>query len=262
MGTIYDVYLMGGAFLVFVGICVGLYFLLRNQPRKIKLIPFAIVAVILLTLELIKQFRGLVVDYEVSWIPVFICSIFSYLFPIVVIAEILFEFFGIGKGAKATRFREIMWGVTLSITTVVSVGILLLPAIITGSVTERMLLGTATYLNYHSYFYHILVVLFAMLAFPLKMYEAKWKDLKWGFIVFVPYLILATIITFVADHDYIRIIDFPFGNFTESNFLKVAILVPLYQLIVLCGFLGIHYIPKGVEKLKEKLTKKHLPKES
>ena len=54
---------------------------LKDKDEKIKRIPLQVVTIILLLLELWKQIRGIIVGYDLYWIPLHFCSLFIFTLP-------------------------------------------------------------------------------------------------------------------------------------------------------------------------------------
>lgn len=151
--------------------------LLKNKSEKVKNIPFIVISIIILVLEVIKQCKNLP-NYNYWSLPLHFCSTFLVWFPLA----------SFGKG----KVKQI--GFTLSVT----FGWLFIiffcfnPVAIIGKASSNIF-GSFKY--FHTYTYHSLAIVFTFLAMMLKMYKPNKK----GYLtILVFYTIYSAIAVFFA----------------------------------------------------------------
>ena len=70
------------AVIIMILITIVLSKVLGNKPHHIRMIPFQILAVILLLSEIIKQVLSIINGYDLYHIPLHVCSLFIFLIPL------------------------------------------------------------------------------------------------------------------------------------------------------------------------------------
>ena len=70
------------AFMVFLGCAVVLARIFRNETETMKLLPIRIIAVVLVFIEIIKQWQSVKDGYSLYHLPFHFCSMFVFLFPV------------------------------------------------------------------------------------------------------------------------------------------------------------------------------------
>ncbi len=126
---------------------------LIGKPYEVRMIPVKIIAVIVLLIEVRKQWYSLSVGYDLYHIPLHFCSIFLYLLPLLAFYR--------GKGAGGVR------STACAAMTVLFLGMLTMPAVIYSETRiDAFFIG---YLDFHTVFFHNVVIfaLFLMLALDL-----------------------------------------------------------------------------------------------
>ncbi|MBO7292391.1 MAG: hypothetical protein J6V07_00475 [Clostridia bacterium] len=152
------------ALAVMLVIALSLALLLRRREGWVRAIPTAIVALLVVLLEVEKQRQNLLGQfYEGGYsrygMPLHYCSLFSLFFPL---AEL---------GGR--RLRRVFQPVAVATSLTVSVAILVAPQGILGGTT-------ATYLDdfhsFHGVTYHMLVILYLLLTVALGRYRPSRGD--------------------------------------------------------------------------------------
>ena len=134
------------AFLSMLGIALFLRRLLLNKPEKIQKIPFIIIAILMLVGEFAKQIRGIIVGYNLWWLPLHFCSAFFLWFS-------LAEF---TKGEFARRMRSVAFLATLCL----FVAMYFNPRSIIGNACENIF---SSFLSAHTFFFHHLAIFYFLL---------------------------------------------------------------------------------------------------
>jgi hypothetical protein len=70
------------AIIIMILITIVLSKVLGNKPHHIRMIPFQILAVILLLSEIIKQVLSIINGYDLYHIPLHVCSLFIFFIPL------------------------------------------------------------------------------------------------------------------------------------------------------------------------------------
>lgn len=68
--------------LVMAGLAVALHFLLRRKSDQVRMIPFHVISVVLLLLEVMKQAVSLHRGYDLYHLPFHFCSLFIFVMPL------------------------------------------------------------------------------------------------------------------------------------------------------------------------------------
>ena len=97
-----------------------------------------------------------------------------------------------------------------------------------GSATQNIFTQNAVFRHYHSFFFHMLVLFFITLCVVFKPYRPKKSDIIVTIGVFLPFVLVSTVVSKIVDIDYILIWSV-FPN------LPVPLLVIVYQMIPVVG---------------------------
>jgi uncharacterized membrane protein YwaF len=225
------------AIAIIIAISTILSILLNKKSEKIKIIPFMVISLILITLEVVKQIKA-IGSYSSWTIPLHFCSTFLVWYAIA----------AFGKG----RVREIGYSLSYVSTILFLIGYLTNPGTIIGNSNEHILLD---FDSFHTFIYHNLLILFLALSIGLKMYKPSLKDVKWIVISFAIYFATATIIANMLDTNYANLL---FNNFPPMESLRLKVTYPIYLLAMYTVFIGgaaflqtvTHYLVKLFKKTK------------
>ena len=177
------------AFLVLFIFSLLLTLFIRRKPIKLRSIPTATIAVLLLFIEAVKQIRNFCGEFDSFYLPFHYCSLFV---PIFILAELC--------GAHLSRiFRPI----AVSMSFVVSAGLYIYPSGIMGNACETFgELFTST----HSFIFHHLIVLYLILTVLLGLARLKYKDaLKIGILGAV-YMAIAIPLSYAINTNFNNIL--------------------------------------------------------
>lgn len=175
------------AFAVFWIVAILMRKWLINKSEKIRMIPIQVIAVLLVVLEIIKQINAIVVGYNLKVFPLYYCSLFVFLYPVMAFYN--------GKYKNKIRSLTLCSGFALFTL------MLLIPAIIYGSSCIENFFKN--YNDFHTVFFHNLVILGTFLIVSLKLFEVD------------------------PQHDYLLVCMFylsfcvivaPIANLTKTNF--------------------------------------------
>ena len=149
---------------VLIAVTVALYFLLRNRPLEVRMIPLQMIGVVIVVLEILKQInaaRG--GEYDLYAIPLHFCSLFILTTPAMAFYR--------GKYENAVR----------NVGTVVAGAITLLFLIYPDLIYPAS--AATGYFDsfgaFHTVTFHCLVVLACFLIFALRLYGNSEKR-EWG----------------------------------------------------------------------------------
>jgi hypothetical protein len=198
---------------VFLGMlifCLGVRRLLLHKSEKIRNIPFMLIALTIVFLELWKQsiFQGASINFYA--IPLWYSSIFLYIYPV--------ANFTWGK------FGRMMKGIAGTTSIIAGSFLLFNPQDVIG---DHILGFFDSFGDFHNVFYHFALLLYAMLFILLEMHvpEPK-KDLKRLYITLGIYTIIAGIAANVLQTNY--------NSFYTSGFPPIEAL--RQQCVALWGF--------------------------
>ena len=140
---------------VFVAI---LAILLRKKSERIRAIPCAIVALLLLFIEVVKQRWNLLGEFDYFYLPFHYCSLFFLVIP-------LAEFFG-------TSLSRIFRPIAVCMSFMVSVAMYVYPCGIMG---DLELLGKE-FKQTHGFLFHHLILLYFLLAVAMRLCRPRPRD--------------------------------------------------------------------------------------
>lgn len=237
--------------IVMILITFVLNFFVGKKDLKIRMIPFQILAVILFISEIIKQVLSIIKGYNLYYLPLHVCSLFIFLIP-------MFGFYK-GKGEEAIKTLCCTVCVALSLFMIVS------PTLIYTADNIKGFFNS--YDNFHSVFFHNVVLFEFILIIGLNLYSIKEKK------HLLPVMFLALGYSIVAS-SMAQILKTNFSNFyfcnigPVNNFVNIAketvgyaIGQALYVSILFVlhiAFLVFSYkVFKFIEKIKNKVIKKY-----
>jgi len=223
---------------IVIGLIIGLYFLLRKRSLKMQLIPFMVIAGLLIVMEIAKQIISIVNGYNFFHIPLHICSVFLFSFALAVFLK---------QGSRASKM---FWALSLIVGSLVVALMLIGPNIIlSGSINTSS--ATSLFMSIHTIVYHYILIVFVVLAFMFGFHKKlSFLDLMLGIAAFAVFLIIAIIMSNVLDTNYSAFLrDFVFISMFDLPLW-------LYQmfgfLIYTAGAFIIAAIIFGVNRIKRK----------
>ena len=184
-------------------VTVGLFFLLRKKSKRVQLIPFIVITVIIIIGEIVKQAGSIANDYNLWHIPLHVCSIFLFTFPLAVFLK------------QGSRASNVFWAASLITGTLVSITLLFAPGVVIGGANHNHVYGEFEssfhhFIDLHTVVFHYLLLIFIVLAYLLRMYKPKLLEIIWSLVVFGVFLLLAAILANVLDVNYSSFLDVPF----------------------------------------------------
>ena len=244
MYTQYDLIIAGVAMPFVILFTIGLWFLLRKKGKQEQLIPFIIIAVLFVALEIMKQVSGLTREsgYNQFFIPLHICSVFLYSLPFAVFFK------------QGGRVSNTAWTITLFVGLMVTLTMLIAPSQVIGQQSQSIITGMrqdTLLIDLHSVIYHYLVILMFALMVIFRPYRPVLKDYFMGTIIFALFLgfslMMATILGVnFADFrqtDLVGLIDF------GTNAIWVQLLRIIGYIAVSWIAIAILYFPQGINYL-------------
>jgi hypothetical protein len=232
------------AVIIMILITIVLSKVLGNKPHHIRMIPFQILAVILLLSEIIKQVLSIINGYDLYHIPLHVCSLFIFFIP-------LTAFYN-KKGSEVINLF------TCTICVSIALFMLIYPNIIYSK--ENIANFFNNYFDFHTVFFHNLILFEFILIIGLNLYSTKGKK-------YLKHVVIASIIYSSIAALMAQILKTNFSNFYSCNIEVVNNLVlsvkesignilgqALYVLILLILHVGFfitsYYVYTKVEKLQ------------
>ena len=139
-------------------ISIILYFVLRNKSDKQKNMPLAIISVLILILEVIKQYKGITTGYSNWMLPFHFCSLFLLYLPLSTLT----------KNETIKTFASTMSFVCCTLLVIL---LYLSPGVIIPESTKNLFFHTNDFFDFHTFVYHHLVVLYYFIALFLKQFK-------------------------------------------------------------------------------------------
>lgn len=191
--------------------CIGIRRLLLNKSRLVQNIPFVLITITIVTLEIVKQAREFQGGYPgLRAIPLWYSSIFLYIYPV--------ANFTWGK------FGRMMKGIAGTTSIIAGSFLLFNPQDIIG---DHITAFFVSFPEFHNVFYHFALLLYAMLFILLEMHVPEPKiDLKHLYITLAVYTVIAGIAANVLQTNY--------NSFYTSGFPPIEALRQHY--VALWGF--------------------------
>ena len=235
---------------VMILITFVLNYYIGEKPLKVRLVPFQVLAVILVISEIIKQTLSIIEGYNLYYLPLHVCSLFIFLIP-------MFGFYK-GKGEDIIKTLCCTVCVALFLFMIVS------PSIIYSA--DNIKGFFKSYDNFHTVFFHNVVLFEFILIIGLNLYSAKEKK------HLLPVLFLALGYSLVASI-MAQILKTNFSNFYTCNIGPVNDFVNMVkekwgytvgQTIYVCVLFVLHIaflifsyqVFKFIETIKSKVTKR------
>lgn len=223
-----------------------------KKPLKTRMIPFQILAVLLLLSEIGKQVISLCQGYNLYHIPLHVCSLFIFLIPAMAFYN--------GKHADTVRTVACSICVSLMLFMTIYPNLIYAPENITNFF--------GSYFDFHTVFFHNVVIFEFILIIVLRLHtiENQKSYFKPMLIFSVGYsLVAATMAQLLKTnfsnfyscniqifHDLILSIKASIGD-VIGQLLYVFILFVLHVLF----FMGSHYLYRAIDKASSRLRKKN-----
>lgn len=180
------------AFLIMLLISLLLRLLLLDKSDKIKRIPFLVVTSVMVVGELVKQIRGMIIGYDLWWIPLHFCSTFFVWFS-------LAEF---TSGEFARRMKSVAFLTTLCL----FVAMYISPRAILGSACENIF---SSFSSAHSFFFHQLAIFYLLLSLALNRVNIRRIDAYYWITCMSVYFTVAVIFAYALNTNYFSLLYFP-----------------------------------------------------
>ncbi len=187
-------------FAIMIVIALLMRRLLIEKRYEIRMIPIKSIAVLLILMEIGKQWCSIVRGYDLYHIPLHFCSIFLYILP-------LFAFYR-GKWQKSVS------SIACATMMALFIGMLVLPNTIYTS--ARLATFFTDYFSFHTVVFHNLVIfaLFLTLALDLHTPSGERKELIFLTVFGMAFVVLSASASHLLDTNY--------SNFLESSIGFVA----------------------------------------
>lgn len=223
------------AIVLIIGLLVG--FLLRKQSSKVKNIPLIVIAVTMLIMEVVKQYRSFESGSYSLWsIPLHFCSLFMLWFSIAAFS----------KG----RVKEVGMSIAFASACLFFVVFYYDPRTIIGGASGDFF---GSFSSFHTFFYHHFIILFAVLQLTLKLHKPKWADIKWIILAYTIFIAVAVPIANILDTNYASLL---YNNLTFMENLKVNYGYWVYVLAMyLTGVVGTTLFHSIITSVHNKITK-------
>ncbi|HKM02836.1 MAG TPA: hypothetical protein VJZ31_02800 [Bacilli bacterium] len=132
---------------------------LIDKDYKTRYAPLLVVGFLIIVLDTSKQLRGIMVGYDKTIIPLYFCSFFNLLYPLAAFS----------KG----RLKQVSQVMASVYSFMVAMGLYLFPTMMIGDSAYTLFNG---FLKFHTFFYHHLVILYAMFSISLQLVDLDTKD--------------------------------------------------------------------------------------
>jgi hypothetical protein len=218
MYTKYDAMVMLPIFAGLILITLLTWWLLRKKTGWVRQIPFIVIVVIILALEIAKQSFALAQisehGFNYWYLPVHISSAPLYFAPFAAFSK------------PNSNFGRVAFMLAIAFALFISFGTVLFPEMVFGNIIGRLInnsAGLETFAFCHSIIYHSLVLLFVMLAIALRPCKPKWRDIGYITLAFALFLIVTATMANVMHHvvgvgirrsDYGNFLTLPIGEFS------------------------------------------------
>lgn len=143
-------------------VAVALRILLINKPLKIRLIPFQVLACIIVALEIGKQGLSLAQGYDLYYLPFHFCSLFIFVLPAM-------SFY---KG----KHTQTVYAITAGVSAAMFLLMLIYPNLIYGA--NNILAYTDEYISFHTVTFHNIVMMEFLLILLLELHTPANCELR------------------------------------------------------------------------------------
>ena len=240
------------AVIVMVMITYFLSKLLKNKSYEVRMIPFKFLAVVLFISEVIKQILSFLQGYDLYHIPLHVCSLFIFLIPLMAFYR--------GKGSDVIRTFA------CTVCMALSLFITLYPNLIysSGNITNFF----RNYFDFHTVFFHNLVIFEFILIIGLNLHSAKGKKYDLNVLIgAITYSAVAAIMSQILKTNFSNFYRCNIGPLNDLiNTVKSSIgyafgqtiYVVILFILHIAFFYGAYKLYTQVEKLAKNVCDKNL----
>ncbi|MCL2176387.1 MAG: hypothetical protein FWB72_00300 [Firmicutes bacterium] len=234
----YDVLWLFTFTIVFLVITLACYKGFSNKKGRMRNLPFLIITIFMIIFEIIKISRLLIIygsDFNLRHLPFHISSYAMLTFALATFAK------------PDSRVSQIGFASSLSIQFVAGLALYVAPVAIVADSFTYIFTAQGSFYNHHTTIYHLIKVLFFMLAIALKPYAPNNRDIKWVFIIYASLLLISAVMAHLLNADFARFLDFPLNlPFIHDvhPFAKTAILYFVFMLVPVLGVLVMIVLPQ------------------
>ena len=239
--------------IAFILITILLNKLIGKKDLKIRMIPFQIISVIFLILEVIKQVSSIIKGYDLYYIPLHFCSLFLFVLPAM-------SFY---KG----KHKDMVDSIACTCMMCLMLFMTIYPNLIYGPWNiENYFNIKNNFFDFHTVTFHNLVMFAFILTIGLRLHTPTKKR------HIVPHIVFVSIFAALAA-TFSQILKTNYANFYHCNIpplenLRLSVINAigyfggqLFYVVVLCGLhiafvLGAYYLYLLIQKLYNKLTRK------
>lgn len=132
---------------------------LIDKDYKTRYFPLLVIGFLILALDVSKQIRGLLTGYELNILPLYFCSFFNILYPIAAFSK-----------GKVKQISQVMSSVY---SLMVMAGLYIYPVMMIKYSAYSLFGG---FDNFHTFTYHHLVMLYAMMSLGLQLVDLDAKE--------------------------------------------------------------------------------------
>ena len=207
--------------LIIISISLILYLLLRKKNDKIKNIPLACIAILVVALEITKQYLSLKSGTYSFWsLPLHFCSLFLFFFPLATLIP----------SKKIKTFASTM---SLVCSLWMTVLFYIDPRTIIASASSDIF---GSFHNFHTFTYHHLVILYLFLGILLNQFIISKRFYLHVFIGITSYALVAIPLAHLFQINFCNILysNIPLMESLRVNYGQVIYTIVLY----LAGLMG------------------------
>lgn len=192
---------------------------LKNKPIQVRMIPFQVLSLLIVALEIGKQAVSFSRGYDLYHIPLHFCSLFIFMMPLMAFYR--------GKHEQTIR------GITTALCASVFLLMLIYPVLIysAGNIRDYF----EDYSDFHTVTFHNIVMFAFVLIVALDLYEPKgenhWKQLA---IFYICFCVISAIMAQVLKTNY--------NNFYKCNVPPLETLRQNIQNILGYGVAQVAYV--------------------
>ena len=193
---------------------------LLNQKEGVKRIPFLVITILIVVLEIIKQIKSIVEGYSMWTFPLHYCSTF-------------FVWFSLAEFTRG-EFRERLKSVAF----ITSFGLTALFYFYPGGVISDSCSHIfRDFSSFHTFTFHHLAMYYCWLSLFLSEYKPSKKDYKYWVICMLTYYTIAVIAAHVFNTNYFSILHniIPFMENIRLTFGQVIYTIILGSILIFGG---------------------------
>jgi hypothetical protein len=241
-------------FIVLIALAIFLAWVLKDKSEKIRNLPFQILAVGLLVLEVIKQIDKIGPDgYDMYALPFHFCSLFLYAYPL--------HAFYKGKYKKTVNTIAFACGASLFFF------MLVMPTVVYSESNIQQYFDS--YDDFHTVTFHSYACFYFLLMVAMRVYTPDVKsDVKVIASFFSGYVVVATAMSYITEQNFHNLLR---CNLQAGEDIRVALVnsiggmgqflytIAMFALtivFVLIAYFAVRGLLYLIDKVAEKLKKK------